>query len=303
MVSGHSGGGLMVGLGALSGLSNHRNDSTNWYHGPKTPSAPFTHLIRHRWLVWASPAIQLPVLIRRGKVLPCCIVPLISVKQEGSDLELRCQQRWQIILGYRHISSTLSTRGSSHIVTACSSSVQIFLYVYLPTEKLALKTCLGFHRAQTFKYNNGVHDETVTRMRKVKCWRQEGKEAFSFWFLVQTNKRNSLCSNYSFFFTRTSQSAVLLERYTVPNQAGNFQDKYKKNFLSLTGDTFSLDPTGEMRHCSWFFVCVFGFVFFFLFCKLFWWFQAQDVASQLGFYLRSIILRSGNFMRLWVCIK
>ena len=29
MVSGHGRGGLMVGLGALSGLSNHRNDSMN----------------------------------------------------------------------------------------------------------------------------------------------------------------------------------------------------------------------------------------------------------------------------------
>lgn len=45
----------------------------------------------------------------------------------------------------------------------------------------------------------------------------------------------------------------------MPNQAGNFQDKYKKSFLSLTGDTFSLDPTGEIRHCSCFF---FSFFFF-----------------------------------------
>lgn len=56
----------------------------------------------------------------------------------------------------------------------------------------------------------------------------------------------------------------------MPNQAGNFQDKYKKNFLSLTGDTFSLDPTGEMRHCSWFFfVCVFGFFSFSFFASCF----------------------------------
>lgn len=47
----------------------------------------------------------------------------------------------------------------------------------------------------------------------------------------------------------------------MPNQAGNFQDKYKKNFLSLTGDTFSLDPTGEIHHCSCLFVCLFLFPF------------------------------------------
>lgn len=54
----------------------------------------------------------------------------------------------------------------------------------------------------------------------------------------------------------------------MPNQAGNFQDKYKKNFLSLTGDTFSLDPTGEMRHCSWVFLCVFLVCFLFPFLQV-----------------------------------
>ena len=41
------------------------------------------------------------------------------------------------------------------------------MYVYLPIEKLALKTWLGFHHAQAFKYNSGVHKETVTGMGEV----------------------------------------------------------------------------------------------------------------------------------------
>lgn len=52
-----------------------------------------------------------------------------------------------------------------------------------------------------------------------------------------------------FFLYRIFQFAVLLERFTVQNQAGNFQGKYKKNFLSLTGNTCSLDLTGEISHC------------------------------------------------------
>lgn len=36
----------------------------------------------------------------------------------------------------------------------------------------------------------------------------------------------------------------------MPSQAGNFQDKFKKNFLSLTGDMSSLDLTGEISHCT-----------------------------------------------------
>lgn len=36
----------------------------------------------------------------------------------------------------------------------------------------------------------------------------------------------------------------------MPSQAGNFQDKLKKNFLSLTGDTCSLDLTGEISQCT-----------------------------------------------------
>lgn len=101
-------------------------------------------------------------------------------------------------------------------------------------------------------------------------------------FLWRSNMKTNVIHSF-FFLCRTSQSAALLERFTVPNQAGNSQDKYEKNSLSLTGNMCSLALTGEINHCrswvaalSWFRIFlhqksameVFGWVRLFFWTKL-----------------------------------